>query len=59
VSVALGNGQGGFAASQAFVTGPAPSALVAADLDGDGRTDLAVASDNNLVSVLRNGGCWP
>jgi len=43
VSVVLGNGRGGIAASLAFTTGDAPSALNAAAIDGDGHTDLAVA----------------
>jgi hypothetical protein len=52
-SVSLGSGQGGFAGSEAFATNVAPSALIAADIDGDGRKDLVVTSDNNNVSVLR------
>jgi hypothetical protein len=44
-----------FAAQQTFATGTQPFAVVAADLDGDGRPDLAVANQNDkTISVLVN-----
>ena len=61
VSVLLGNGDGTFRARETFVTGlnPAsesPASLSTADLNGDGRLDLAVAgydaTDAARVSVL-------
>lgn len=39
------------------ITGNAPSAVSAADLDGDGDTDLVIAnSSDDTVSILRNNG---
>ena len=47
-----------FASQQTFATGPTPAFVVAADLNGDGKTDIAVASDTggngDTVSVLLN-----
>jgi len=44
-----------FAAQQAFTTGLNPSAVIAADLNGDGKPDLIVANaGDNTVSVLLN-----
>jgi hypothetical protein len=57
VRVLLADGSGGFTSSTACAVGFGPAALVAEDLDGDGRLDLAVAnflSDN--VTVCRGGG---
>jgi hypothetical protein len=52
VTVLLGNGAGGFSAAPGspVEVGGAPGALVAADLNGDGRPDLAVA--NSPLEVL-------
>jgi hypothetical protein len=37
--------------------GTQPTAIVAADLDADGKTDLVIAcTEQDLVSVLRNDG---
>jgi hypothetical protein len=43
-----------FAAQQTFAVGNLPEAVVAADFNGDGRPDLAVANQTNTVSVLLN-----
>ena len=60
VSILLGDGAGGFAAhpTEPLVTvGTAPSAILAADLDGSGQVDLAVAnSGTDDVSVLLGVG---
>ena len=62
VSVLLGNGNGTFAAEVDYPVGSgvtAPSAIAAADLNGDGKPDLAVAyhvSQQTAVSVLLNTG---
>jgi hypothetical protein len=48
-----GNAAASFAARQTFATGTNPRAVIAADLNGDGLADLAVAnSTNKSVSVL-------
>ena len=44
VSVLLGNGDGTFQAPETYAVGSNPSAIVAGDFTGDGRTDLAVAN---------------
>ena len=57
VSVLLGNGRGGFGAARAFTVGPAPLAVVAGDVTGNGIASLAVANLRaNTVSVLRGSG---
>ena len=59
VSVLLGNGGGGFAAPAHYPTGvgSSPIAIVAADLTGDGRTDLATANaGSSNASVLTGVG---
>jgi hypothetical protein len=45
-----------FAPQQTFSTGTQPSAVVVADLNGDGRADIAVADDDSAgaVSILFN-----
>lgn len=44
-----------FAERLNFTTAISPSGLAMADIDGDGKTDLALVGEaNNLVSVLRN-----
>ena len=53
VSVLLNNGNGTFAATMAYPTGAAPDSVAAADFNGDGKTDLAVANrSDNTVSIL-------
>src|SRR5262249_3869698 len=57
VSVRLGNGDGTFAEQVAYGTGSLPFSVATADLDGDGRLDLAVcdfAGDD--VNVLLGQG---
>ena len=59
LTVLLGNGAGGFspAAGSPIAAGDGPSSVVAADLNADGNTDLAVAhSDSNDVRVLIGDG---
>jgi hypothetical protein len=43
-----------FATQQVFATGFFPTSVTAADLNGDGRPDLIVSSEDNTVSVLLN-----
>ncbi len=46
-----------FAAKQSFPTGNSPSGAVIADIDGDGKPDIAVVNySDNTISVLRNTG---
>jgi plastocyanin len=63
VTILLGNGNGTFGAGTTFAVGTYPQAVIAADFDGDGKMDLALAiaplimpvtSDN--VKVLSGNG---
>jgi hypothetical protein len=59
VSVLLGNGDGTFQAAQNFAAGSDPVAVAVADVNGDGKPDLAVANGffsnfSDSVSVLLN-----
>lgn len=57
VSVLLNKGQGAFEPQPNIHTGDEPSSVAAADLNGDGQTDLAVANHSSAtVSVLLNKG---
>jgi hypothetical protein len=57
VTVLLGNGNGSFGVPLSYPTGASPYAVVAADFNGDGNQDLAVASgDGNNVSILLGRG---
>ncbi|MDE3057337.1 MAG: VCBS repeat-containing protein [Bacteroidota bacterium] len=58
VSVFKNNGDGTFAAKVDYATGSNtfPSSVTAADLNGDGAMDLAVADYSNTVSVFKNNG---
>lgn len=59
VSVLLGNGDGTFveAAGSPFAVGTQPRAVVAADFNGDGKLDFAVAnSGDNSISVFEGNG---
>jgi hypothetical protein len=63
VNILQGNGDGTFVVKSPFAVGTYPQALIAADFDGDGKTDLAVAiapltmpvTTNNVI-VLRGNG---
>ena len=59
VDVLTGDGAGHFALSASFFVGQEP--ILAADLDGDGRTDLVGSADVNGQDgglwVLRNTNC--
>ncbi len=59
VSVLLGNGNGTFQARQSFGmgAGASPSGIAAADLNGDGKSDLVFGDwNNNSVGVLLGNG---
>ena len=57
ISVLLNRGNGIFAAKRDYPTGRAPDSLAIADLNGDGKPDLATANGGaNSVSVLLNKG---
>jgi uncharacterized protein (TIGR03437 family) len=59
VTLLLGNGSGGFTAATGspFAVGNGPHSLVAADFNGDGNLDLAVANatDGTVTVLLGNG----
>src|SRR5262249_49402198 len=57
VSVLLNNGDGTFAPAVAYAAGSGPEAVVAADFNGDGVLDLAVANgSSNSVSIFLGNG---
>src|SRR5918911_4224575 len=57
VSVALGDGRGGFAPPVSYGVGRGPRALAVADLDGDRALDLVVAHHvSKTVMVLKGDG---
>lgn len=59
VTILTGNGDGTFhlAPNSSFATGANPQALVAADFNGDGKLDLAIANwqDASLTILIGNG----
>jgi len=62
VAILLGNGDGTFGAASTLAVGMHPQAVIAADFDGDGKSDLAVTVAPNgspsmaNVKVLRGNG---
>lgn len=57
VSILLGNGDGTFQPHFDYGVGTLPSSLLAADLDGDGKLDLAVSNvSDSTVSILLGKG---
>jgi hypothetical protein len=58
VSVLVNRGDGSFEARRVYRTGPAPRSVAIADLNGDGKPELATANPGGLgtVSVLVNRG---
>src|SRR5664279_6420522 len=57
VGVLRGNGDGTFKPQVAYAVGAAPSAVVIADFNGDGKPDVAVANfKDSKVSVLFGNG---
>lgn len=60
VSIFLGNGDGSFAAPVQYPTGPMMLSppyhnVLVGDFNGDGKLDLAVATDNGIAVLLGNG----
>jgi hypothetical protein len=57
VSVLLGNGDGTFQPHVDYTVGTSPSCAAVADLNGDGKLDLAVANQvSNTISILLGNG---
>ncbi len=56
VALLRNNGNGTFAAPLAFPAGSGPYKIAAADLNADGRPDLAVANHEQHMNVLLNDG---
>ncbi|MCZ2146766.1 MAG: VCBS repeat-containing protein [Bryobacterales bacterium] len=52
----LGNGAGGFAAPVPYTTGVNPAAVALADLNGDGKLDLAAVNNGSYGTPSDNGG---
>ena len=57
LTVLTNNGSGGFGSNATLTVGFGPSAVVAADVNGDGKPDLISANEtDNTVTVLTNNG---
>ena len=55
IYVVLGNGDGTLQDAVSYPTAFYPSAIVAADFNGDGKTDLATSSESVVAVLLGNG----
>jgi hypothetical protein len=56
ISVALGNGDGTFAAPRSFAAGTDPRALAVADFNHDGKPDVITVNENGTLSLLKGNG---
>jgi uncharacterized protein YjdB len=56
INVLMGKGDGTFQPAVNYAQGPVPNSIAVADLNGDGKADLAVADAANLVAVLLGNG---
>jgi hypothetical protein len=57
IAVMLGDGHGGFLPEQQYFVGARPIAVAGADLDGDGKRDVAVVNGySGTLSVLKGNG---
>ena len=56
VTTYFGDGVGGLVRSETYLVGVAPEAVTTGDFNGDGWDDVAVTSNDDTVSVLRNRG---
>ena len=56
ISVLLGNGDGTFQSEHAFATDSSPVSVTVADLNNDGRLDIAVSNSTGTVSVFLGNG---
>lgn len=55
IEIDLGNGDGTFGPAGGLTTATGPREIAAADLNGDGHVDLAVATDTGVSVLLGNG----
>jgi hypothetical protein len=56
VSVLLNTGDGSFGGKRDYRTGRSPASIAIADLNGDGKPDVATANERGTVSVLLGRG---
>ena len=59
VSIFVGKGDGTFHGASEFPAGSGPQALVAAEFNGDGRTDLAATNGSSIQILLVATGDFP